>query len=198
VKERPINLKEWEVRAILDGRKTQTRRVVKPQPKEEAVLGFLIPQPNAKGSCAHFHAVDEKGVHTKDLTVCFPYGQPGDRLWVREKWMDLRGEDRRWKSPVTMPRWASRITLEIESVRVERLNEISEEDAITEGLAEYVPQRDDLREAGKWWDGPSGVSAFRDPRNAYAAIWEADNFPGSWDENPRVWAVTFRLVLPFC
>ena len=72
------------VRALLDARKTETRRIVKPQPEADASLAFLIPQPNAKGSCAHFAHIDERGVHSKELTVHCPYGMPGDRLRVRE------------------------------------------------------------------------------------------------------------------
>lgn len=146
MKTRPILFSGPMVRAILEGRKTQTRRVVKPQPAHCADLPM-----------------------GKDLTFASacPYGQPGDRLWVRETWavgtlfdyvrpsllpkpdcesklaVDYAANPRRiwhsedqgrWRPSIHMPRWASRITLEITSVRVERLQDISHKDAIAEGL----------------------------------------------------------------
>ena len=188
------------VRAILDGRKTQTRRVVKGAEKETWQGGECgIRDPYVYwniGGRAH---------------RC-PYGQPGDRLWVREAWAPLFEEDTgfcgvrfaaggmaeedkrageyldgtdRWRSPVCMPRWASRITLELVSVRVERLNEISEEDAIAEGIARFD---------GAWASYDKIMWRYTAPENSFRSLWQSINGPGSWAENPWVWVVEFRRV----
>lgn len=197
MKERSINIKAWEVRAILDGRKTQTRRVVKPQPERRWNVepdGTFCRGEHEKGEPCEEHA---------ERLIC-PYGQPGDRLWVRETplnhalsgyspvWFyraddDEKPHDRKWIPSILMPRKASRITLEIESVRVERLNEISEEDAKAEGID------------GWNWDGDvlPFVAANQHLHPAvlkYALLWQSINGPGSWDANPWVWVVTFRRV----
>lgn len=91
-----------------------------------------------------------------------------------------------WKPSIHMPRVLSRITLEIESIRVERLNEISEEDAVAEGIF--------LNQHGVWhWENYSAVGGI-DPVAAYCALWESITGPGSWAANPWVWVVTFRRV----
>jgi hypothetical protein len=192
--ERPILFSAPMARALLDGSKTQTRRVVK---------------------C---HVEDYGGIlHTK--TVC-PYGQPGDRLWVREAWAaesefdaiapkDLRigqriyypadkfmSEDKKWftqeprpiekareywrvRSSIYMPRWVSRITLEITGVRVERLRDISEPDCKAEGA--------------KGGNGSiPGYHYSATPHEHYRHIWESINGTGSWDANPWVWVVEFK------
>ena len=81
-KARPILFSGLMVRAILEGKKRQTRRVLKKQPHPEAELRAIIPRPNAVGSCAYFAHIDAKGIHNHDLAVYCPYGMPGDRLWV--------------------------------------------------------------------------------------------------------------------
>ena len=181
MKERPIIFSGPMVRAILDGRKTQTRRAVKPQPLWVASPGVPFKTMDA----------DPKG------TINCPYGQPGDRLWVREShYMILQTHDGgagaveyradycdelasgiRWRPSIHMPRSASRITLEVVSVRVERLDEISEEDAKAEGYkSQSIMENPD---AGRLW--------FRD-------LWESINGPGSWAKNPFVWVVEFKRV----
>jgi len=134
MKERPIIFSAPMVRAILDGRKTQTRRVVTFNASHRVQLAHK-----------NWHIEDP------DAILACPYGVPGDRLWVRETW---RGGDiicygphyhadeewhknAGWKSPMCMPRWASRITLEITDVRVQRLQDISEEDAQAESAKEF-------------------------------------------------------------
>ena len=201
MKERPILFSAPMVRAILEGRKTQTRRVVKPQPT------FYGPD--------NMH-VDWKGNHYFSgygfSEQCL-YGLPGDRLWVRETWASCeptmfglgaiyRADPMydgcapgdlawKWKPSIHMPRWASRINLEIVSVRVERLQEISEEDAIAEGIRSWG-------EFG--WENymyPAGQSDFlyfKSPKESYRTLWESINGPGSWDINPWVWVVEFRRV----
>ena len=180
--ERGILFNGTMVRALLDGSKTQTRRVVKPQPYE--------------GGRPEHWSISE-------LSQFCPYGQPGDRLWVRETFAYLgtnkRGPhaycadtddgerirvDAPWKPSIHMPRAASRILLEIVSVRVERLNEISEGDAQAEGW-QYRPDVSD--------DPDVHTDAARD---WYSDLWEQINGAGSWDTNPWVWVIEFKRVTP--
>lgn len=177
MKERPIIFSAPMVRAILSGAKTQTRRVVKP-----------------------IHMATVGAEQFPILAIC-PYGRPGDRLWVRETWKHIEGgaiydasggtidafdpetiyrADRPnrygpWMSPIHMPRWASRITLEITDVRVERLQDISEDDAYAEGVKHS--------EHG-------GITA----RDGFQRLWESINGAGSWDTNPWVWVIEFKKL----
>lgn len=215
MKERPILFSAPMVRAILEGRKTQTRRVVKPQ---SAVL---------TDDTARALGVRPPPHQNTPVIQC-PYGQPGDRLWVREThaifnaygqhrkdgqrwgpWGGLpttvspdgtqiayyregfdRSDPGRWRPSIHMPRWASRIDLEVTGVRVERLQDISEADAIAEGLDHVADGAAafGIRGLATSWDN--------DPRVAYRRLWESINGPGSWDANPWVWAVEFRRVKP--
>ena len=194
MKERPILFSAPMVRAILSGAKTQTRRVVK-QDREGLLDCKPTPAWDAFWQC-----------------VACPYGQPGDRLWVREtfgdctpgadavvgtKWErpwyradaddygllghDGEGpvyvEDVLWRPSIHMPRWASRILLEITDVRVERVQDISDRDARDEG-AEHIGDCEGAYVAG------------------FRRLWEAINGDDSWAENPWVWVVTFRRVEP--
>ena len=194
--DRPILFSAPMVQAILDGRKTQTRRVFK------ARNGGVWPNSN-----------DLPGMQ-QVLRTC-PYGQPGHRLWVRETWMDLQGtgieivtgsreryaygadtlrgsygDDQRkcyglkWRPSIHMPRAASRITLEITSVRVERLQDISEADAQAEGVTDDGSLVTDL-------DGKDRGGTIA----AYATLWEVINGVGSWDDNPWVWVLQFKHLL---
>ena len=182
-KERPILFSGPMVRAILEGRKTQTRRVVK-----------FDPCPSSYAMVSHYDGLGNVVLTDGSYLRC-PYGQPGDRLWVRETWAhrrwmlgdaspdpttvyradsdDLRGCDR-WRPSIHMPRWASRITLEVVSVRVERLQDISEEDAMAEGVALAENYRGRLAH--------------------FAGLWEQINDLGSWNANPWVWVVEFRKL----
>jgi hypothetical protein len=145
-----------------------------------------------------------------------PYGQPGDRLWVRETWNKfppwegyfyaaddhsfgigecddsdhIEPHNLRWKPSIHMPREASRLTLEITEVRVERLNEISEEDAKAEGIA----YQDDAKEIGRGRLSHDGSVLYDTAREAFVKLWESINGPGSWALNPFVWVITFRRV----
>jgi len=198
--ERPILFNGPMVRAILDGRKTQTRRVVKPQPKGTPELGGF----------------GRLWFDGRDDMQC-PYGVRGDRLWVREAWKSnstfndqpprdippgcrvfyladpsYSPDAARYRHARFMPRWASRITLEVTGVRVERLQEISEEDADAEGFGGDFPHAvmpelfPDADEAGQ----------LSIPQ-CYRILWESINGEGSWEANPWVWAITFRrLDLP--
>jgi hypothetical protein len=205
MKERPILFSGPMVRAILEGRKTQTRRVVKPQP---APAWTRPPCEVINGRWASSGCVS-------DLKC--PYGVPGDRLWVKEKhvlldrdgWCDMSqprdamiGRNRNgvgyadnekdpdsercrrelgysWRPSIHMPRWASRLTLEVVSVRVERVREISEADAKAEGVR---LQPIDCVEREKW-------------RTSFEYIWQHINGKTHpWSSNPWVWVVEFKRV----
>lgn len=184
--ERPILFNDAMVRAILDGRKTQTRRIMK-----GAVLDWI----RLPGG-----GVSSQFIADAANRLC-PFGHPGDRLWVRECWSDAGANapeltlyrasyphhvpsryenipasaEIRWRPSIHMPRWASRITLEITCVRVERLNDISGADAVAEGVRSRLP------------DNGIAVSEYRD-------LWEYINGPGSWEKNPWVWVIEFKIV----
>jgi hypothetical protein len=203
MKERPILFSAPMIRAILEGHKSMTRLVVKPQPPHEAIAPILE---NGWWMWQRFNAerrhYDGKTVDKTCDQKC-PYGIPGDRLWVKESWrtiVALYGVDYepayratcaqpqlyKWKSSRYMPRIASRILLEITNVRVERLQDISEEDAKAEG----APSADLFsgREVIFPQDGTH--------KWGFRLLWENINGPGSWEANPWVWAVEFKRVKP--
>ncbi|SDY37502.1 hypothetical protein SAMN05421754_10087 [Nitrosomonas sp. Nm58] len=202
VKERPILMSAPMVKALLDGRKTQTRRIIKPQPEvnehgnlsgewlNKPLDGLLLPK-------------------LQDIVIHCPFGKIGDVLWVRETWRTSEALDGvpprclvlgagihyeadessnlisgkkminpgKLRPSIFMPRSASRITLEITNIRAERLNDISEEDAISEGA------------------DPSGVGRNLEHiqyRAGYQYLWESINGKGSWNEDPYVWKIEFR------
>jgi hypothetical protein len=203
--ERPILFSGEMVRAILDGRKTQTRRIFKPE-------NINIGQHIAGGFYYHTFAKNKGGVYCNGqgqfnpeswLHYC-PYGQPGDKLWVRETWqandVDIERKDKSaieyratsfvetldgWKPSIHMPRWASRILLEVVNVRVERVQDISGNDCIAEGIERGV-------------EGGS-VCHFRDEIvsgavECYKYLWDSINAKRgySWESNPWVWVVEFQ------
>jgi hypothetical protein len=200
MKERPILFSAPMVRALLASQKTQTRRIVKPQPSQSSDTAFL----GADGIWRFSHLTLRGPVsHEADDVRC-PYGQPGDRLYVRETWCCVHGipeagsvphpddfvryradagpgekvidDVKGWKPSIHMPRVYSRILLEVVSVRVERLQDISRGDAMDEGCPfPNMAQGDD-------------------PRKWYAQLWESINGAGSWDLNPWVWCVSFRRI----
>lgn len=216
--ERPILFSGAMVCALLAGTKTQTRRVVKPQP-----TGFVGGPgvSNSDGSPAPLVPIDEYFGPCGREIVC-PYGQPGDRLWVRESFMPIPLEAapgpsqtpwsiayaaggqtellapssynptlynyERWTPSIHMPRWASRITLEITSVRVERLQDISESDAMAEGTTPITDPCDHVRLTC----ADIGCSGPQPYRTGFRALWRDINGPDSWEANPWVWAVEFK------
>ena len=239
--ERPILFSGAMVRALLAGSKTQTRRVVKVPHENPLGKWEVLPWggPNG-GRTRDGKTVPYQNVigHTRtgEVIAC-PYGEPGERIWVREafrfpesldhlspaqvgekalaagypspwcptqfeadglrrtplEWRDFvtppqANEAGRLRTGMHMPRWASRITLEITRVRVERLQDISEADALTEGI---VRQPDD-------GFGLADTTHYHswDPRMCYFSLWEAINGPGSVDANPWVWAIEFQKVAP--
>jgi len=213
MKERPILFKAPMVRAILDGSKTQTRRVVKPQPSRELMTEYECIRQSRLSARTDAEILS-------DCLLC-PYGIPGDRLWCRETFAIVprtayarsegvqqmlrpdddhdaaiyrAGWDRsnggfRWRPSIHMPRWASRILLEIVSVRVERLQDISEDDARAEGI-EYSER------FGGYCVGMAEHYNSHDPRLSYASLWESINGPDSWSANPWVWVIAFRRIEP--
>lgn len=224
MKERPILFSGEMVRAILDGRKTQTRRVIKPQPCQLD-----------NGKWYWQKRTNDTGVYT-DLPYghwweyalvsgeC-PYGVSGDLLWVRETWgiyseswtdygwegdgiVDIAipkalppgsmhrkyhvaykesgyeaDEGEQWRPSIHMPRWASRITLEITSVRVERIQDISVEDMVAEGITPNMAPTH-----APYWQ--------QNTRHHFIDLWESINYHRGygWDNNPWVWAITFKQV----
>ena len=177
MKERPILFSAPMVRAILEGRKTQTRRLVKLRPGQEIEHGAV------------FSARDP-------FLMLSPYGSPGDRLWVRETFHGggnggaevafkadylIARDVKRWTPAIHMPRRLSRITLEVTGVRVERLQDISEEDARAEGIDAVRVQTGPAALAGRPW------------ATEFCALWDSLNAKRApWASNPWVWVVEFR------
>ena len=194
-KARPILMNGAMVRATLDGSKTQTRRIMKPQPEV---------RPSSDGQhwwpsnlAQSMMSVEQFQQHPGIFDDLCPHGRPRDRLWVREafartavcqapgqEWVVYREGDNRtdyggpWKPSIHMPRAASRILLEIVSVRIERLHDISTADIIAEGLSTTL----------------RGHDAECDLRDQWRALW--DSTGGDWDANPWLWAISFVRVTP--
>ncbi len=201
MKERPILFRAPMVNAILEGRKTQTRRVLDwPTLHDSVCLDF-----------EHDQVIGELGEHGEVLDVKMRY-RPGDRLWVRETWRQCirphptrrsagaegilyraddsfrvqrapggydKGYGGRWKPSIHMPRWASRITLEVTDVRVERLQDISEDDCDAEGV--------DRSHGGGEWGEESLIEDFM-------SLWNSINGPDAWEADPWVWVVGFERL----
>lgn len=217
MKERPILFSSEMVKAILEGQKTMTRRIMKVQP------------PNDGGNYQAFRVLDGyksdigkiRWINKDCLAYCvntphfsLPYGEIGDRLWVRETWYyeehmhdstegtpDLPGDlyshrlvfkadcpdypvnvgvgQHGWRPSIFMPRWASRITLEITDIRAERLQDITEEDAEREGVSDEWPI----------------LPVYDTAKKRFRNLWDSINGgkPGkTWQDNPWVWVVEFR------
>lgn len=194
MKERPILFSGPMVRALVAGTKTQTRRVVKPQPDS---THSSFPYWNIGGYRTSWcrSAADGGPLEPANPLLC-PYGQPGDRLWVRETFGHFeRNENFKpgcevfyradgnclelepWRPSIHIPRWASRITLDIKAVRVERLQDISEADCRAEGA-----------HGGHGSIPGYGYSAT--PLEHFRHIWASTG--GDWNANPLVWAVEFE------
>ncbi len=225
-KETPILFTGGMVRAILDGRKTQTRRIVK-LPKDRGTWEQSL----FEGS----QCVDSKGRPGRDMvcisntttgkTIACPYGQPGEYLWVRETWAigfstdnawhatddriksiaepqrysrryaadGTKGFWGKWRPSIFMPRWACRLRLELTDVRVERLQEITEADAIAEGVQPLKKTAPHCRQFYKSYRlSGDGTFCERTAMDSYRTLWESINGEGSWAANPWVWVLTFR------
>lgn len=220
MKERGMIFNGEMVRAILDGRKTQTRRPIKWKQTRFTEVGER--EDGSKWPWS------EDAEHACDFWHPCPFGAVGDRIWVRETWQaihdsvdefghveertyapsiskekdrywhtvyaehfgDESREDRGfpWRPSIHMPRWASRITLEITDVRVERLNAISEEDARAEGIIDGG-----CLNCGE--PEPCGcVNPQPDATDAFAYLWQSIYGRENWDANPWVWVIEFKRV----
>ncbi|MBE3130599.1 MAG: hypothetical protein IMZ54_07765 [Acidobacteria bacterium] len=213
MKERPILFSSEMVKAILDGRKTQTRRVVKPQPEQGLTIGNI----SCNGMQEEWFLCDKDGDEIPDSIINCPYGQPSDRLWVRETWDVYSSESDnqpsgppvvtykadggysatrpgRWRSPIFMPRTMSRITFEITAVRVERLQDISEENAKAEGCGGYVGGEGPVNECVLAVE--PGYLHQRFFRDGFSFLWDSLNAKRGygWDANPFVWVISFRRI----
>jgi len=196
MKERPILFSGPMVRAILDGSKTQTRRVV----KHSGDMEFDPQDPHYGPYWLAYVAGDAMG---EDVKVRCPYGTPGDRLWVRETFaqgvegcpggisyradhFDPKGDGpahpMKWRPSIFMPRIASRILLEITDVRVQQLQEISADDCRAEG------------HPADWSRSPDPEVHNDAARDWYMDLWQSINGSDSWHANPWVWAITFRRL----
>lgn len=245
MRERGMIFNDEMVRAVLEGRKTQTRRIIQSPAKNMQASGQKVidyREPGDKWYGEHvFSMRNQSGTwcdYTKDqfLAKC-PFGAVGDRLWVRETWMPDAPRDGTWAdvefygckgSPLSMiperfrkpehcihraswdgsemvgwtpsihmPRWASRITLEITGVRVERLNSINYRDAVREGL---------VQEEYNWHSSeyPLDDIAFRtsreskrrysSPQECFKDLWQSIYGEESWQANPWVWVIEFKRV----
>ena len=216
IKERPILFSAPMVRAILEGRKTVTRREVKPQPPEgHKWRGWVVDSTCSREIGTASWGDGTGALQRNSVYARCPYGKPGDRLWVRETWSadaqvdsiaprDLsHGEPIHYaadgavrqtgcsminpgkgRTSIHMPRWASRILLEITDVRVERLQDISRADIWAEGL-QCPPElaSDDVSPNYRDWY-PA----------AWRELWESTG--GAWNANPWVWVVEFKRVTP--
>lgn len=189
MKERPILFSGEMVKAILAGRKTMTRRVVKPQPK-------VVHAQHCDASIT-----TERIFRSGDQRIHCPYGQPGDRLWVRETFVMVgpgdigygrnvdvaipryRADDPDltviggWKPSIFMPRSASRITLEITGIGIQRLKSMNGEAAIREGIERTDDRTSDVTLVGR-----------------FSTLWESINGKRSWIANPWVWVVSFKRI----
>ena len=216
------------VRACLDGSKTQTRRVVKPQPP--ATVKEMMTWHHPKDDVtACFWGWDGAQI-IEDSDRCSPYGKPGDRLWVRETWAhenmphgpyqpgcavfyradymdDPLGPDlerspdgirRRWIPSIHMPRAACRLELEVTGVRVEWLQDISEADAVDEGIRISSWAKRSMACQGIYeCQMPDGKTHFNDSAyELYRILWDQINGRGAWDANPWVWVIEFKRLKP--
>ena len=193
-KERPILFSGPMVRAILEGWKSQTRRVLKSPPASYATDKLLTVDSKGIVRIPFYDASTDPVTHDWMEILC-PYGAPGDRLWVRETWRqgntgvlyranDVCPSQQKWRPSIFLKREACRLVLQVAAVRVERLQEISCADAIAEGIAPAAnSQNIDC-------DTP-------DPRHAYRELWDSINAKRApWASNPWVWVVEFRNYSP--
>jgi hypothetical protein len=207
---KPILFSASMIRAILDGKKTQTRRIVKPQPV--FVKGELSLRSDGALADSTGYAFSD---HKKGI-IEFPFGKVGDSLWVRETWgvasiydpvkpsdLEPNGmkvsyfatdshEGVKGRPSIFMPRWASRINLEIVKIRVERLQDISEADALAEGIT-YALAEDLLSGGIVNYDEPAHFTPYR-YKWGYKRLWNQINGENAWAENPFVWCISFEVT----
>lgn len=205
VRERPKVFSAWEVRAILDGSKTQMRGVVKSRSRSRPESALR----DEGDGWWPFESNDGHSVLCNDgneYPMSCPYGAPGDRLWVRETWAphpdgdgavyratdpgwDDSGSGLKWRPSIHMPRWASRLTLEITDVRVQRLRDISDDDIRAEGVTGNAVAA--LRGVG---ESGADLEVNCSPIGLWCLGWSAINGEESWAVNLWVWAISFRRL----
>lgn len=222
MKERGMIFNGEMVRAILDGRKTQTRRIMKIQPEHSGLgLRRVIDSKNGSDDGKYFWSLsDACGLKIRSKSFTCPFGSVGDRIWVREAFrVHSRATDvatlvykasernswteqthrvpvsvcnkpattEKWTPSLHMPRWASRILLEITDVRVERLREISQADAEAEGVGKL--------KKGFWKNYQPGWTEFQlTARGSFATLWKSIYGDESWYADPWVWVIEFKRV----
>ncbi|HBR5527454.1 TPA: morphogenetic protein [Klebsiella pneumoniae] len=220
MKERGMIFNGEMTRAILDGRKTQTRRIMKVQPSEDFTPMNMALETDYKARWYTPGVVDKDGylqpaskkvfgVSNENEGYSCPFGAVGDRIWVRETWarynIDQNShdiayrattpadwpEEGRWRPSIHMPRWASRILLEITNVRVERLNAISEEDAEAEGI-----DMEALYDSQDCYDCIADHNMTGRPTvtGAFKYLWESIYGEEGWKSNPWVWVIEFKRI----
>ncbi|MDQ1226500.1 hypothetical protein QE443_002661 [Pantoea ananatis] len=237
MKERPILLNAEMVRAVLDGRKTQTRRGMKVQPDSSRYgLRFITESFNNRETGKYFWSQSDGCGINKPRSKPFscPFGAVGDRLWVRETFMDLKGTGiesttgqfegfayradtpsgsygdmarkdygLKWTPSLHMPRKASRITLEITGVRVERLQDINHEDSYAEGIHTEVFDQTVVAKNYcepdaffQFWS--EGMDHFVEMdelyRKSFGSLWSSIYGEESWQANPWVWVIEFKKI----
>lgn len=229
MKEHPILFSTSMITAILEGRKTQTRRVVKIPSGFKSVYGIGFSAFTPEGAWASVRGHDATPIPYESF-IKIPYGDTGDRLWVKETfyaygyWLNNENTGNKWrfiditlqnhiayryednapnevkkrshggigwyKRPsLFMPRIAARIILEIESIRVERLHDISREDAISEGVFYHQGKGYVIDYDCRYFD-------HHDPIKTFATLWSEVNSAESWLANPFVWVITFKKLEP--
>lgn len=221
MKDRPILFSGEMVMAILEGRKTQTRRVVKKIPCE---CGGWLPYEVSNTTPEGWQTIGHSGKWTCESClngpVKCPYGQPGDRLWVRETFskghpIDISHQysgiryradgavkdngneigflETTWTPSIFMPRWASRITLEVFNVGVERVQDIMWDEAIAEGIRVLPLQ--DANDPSAWWESAPGENQARTPVWSFKKLWDSINGKKHpWESNPWVWVIEFKKL----
>ena len=211
MKERPIIFNGPMVRAILSGTKTQTRRVLKPDGKYR--LDVVCPADGGPPRCHYGHPGDRLWVRETwqgpliDEELEEEFYQSSDyfkksafctyRATGSLDAINADGEELGWRPPLHMPRWASRITLEITDVRVERLKDISEADAIAEGVQGYPFRPEDgwpICTGYMVGDDDGKTTLHPKPQDPYRLLWESINGPGSWNADPWVWVIEFKRI----
>ena len=204
---KPILFSTEMVQAILEGRKTQTRRIIKPQPKKGIIATAFDFK---KGFYASKIKIEENPDRFEITKLFNPKYQTGDILWVREsfakppiyafgvKYIYKAGFNESicgWKPSIHMPKEAARIFLEVTNVRVERLQDISEEDAIAEGIDKKGDLYFNYFESKLLGIGLQKEYFYKEiPKVSFMSLWSKINGEDSWNANPWVWVYEFKVV----